>query len=78
MDRRSLLEWFPVINRYGGILGVVFVAVVWLVTNRFEPGLLAFFGGMIGLGEGVDALKDLSRRPLNGHTPKKPDERTKP
>lgn len=62
MDRRSsLLEWFPVLTRYGGLTGVAFVVAFWALTNRFEPTLLAFFGGMIGLGEGVDALKELSR-----------------
>lgn len=62
MDRRSsLLQWFPVLTRYGGLIGVAFVAFVWLLTNRFEPALLAFFGGMIGVGEGVDALKELAQ-----------------
>lgn len=61
MSRDSLLSWFPVALRYAGLAGVIFVAVVWLLTNRLEPALLGLFGSMLGLGEGVDALKELSR-----------------
>lgn len=61
MDRRAmLLGWFPVLTRYGGFTGVVFVIGFWAMTGRFEPGILAFLGAMIGLGEGVDALKELA------------------
>jgi hypothetical protein len=54
-----MLSWFPVLMRYGGLSGVAFVAVVWLLTERVEPSLLALFGGMMGVGEGVDALREL-------------------
>lgn len=61
MDRRtSLLEWFPVLIRYGGLAGVVFMIGFWAVTSRFEPGIAAFLGLMIGLNEGREAIKDLS------------------
>lgn len=46
--------------RYLGLIGVVFVAVVWLLTNRVEPALLGLFGSMIGIGEGADAVRDLA------------------
>lgn len=63
----TAMSWFPVAMRYGGLFGVVFVAFVWLVTNRIEPSLLALFGGMMGVGEGVDALKELvlARQPAS-------------
>lgn len=60
MIRESLLSWFPVALRFTGLAGVLFVAVVWLLTNRLEPALLGLFGSMLGLGEGVDALKELA------------------
>ncbi len=60
MTRRdSWLAWFPVALRFTGLAGVVFVAGVWLVTNRIEPSLLALFGSMVGIGEGADAVRDL-------------------
>lgn len=61
MDRRtSLLEWFPVLIRYGGLLGVAFMIAFWALTDRFQPGIALFLGAMIGLNEGREALKDLS------------------
>lgn len=60
--RESMLSWFPVALRYGGLVGVLFVAVVWLLTNRLEPALLAMFGSMVGIGEAGDAIRELSTR----------------
>lgn len=57
--RDSWLSWFPVALRFTGLAGVVFVAGVWLVTDRIEPSLLALFGSMVGIGEGADAVRDL-------------------
>lgn len=58
------LEWFPVLMRYGGFGGVVFMVGVWLLTGRTEPGFVALFGGMMGIGEGMAAIKDLiEKRP---------------
>lgn len=64
--RESLLAWFPVLLRYGGLVGgLLFVPLVWLLTNRLEPALIAFFTTMLGLGEGTDALRDFVRtRPI--------------
>lgn len=57
------MSWFPVAMRFTGLLGVVFVAAVWLLTNRVEPSLLALFGSMVGIGEGADAIRELGNRP---------------
>lgn len=62
MKRDSLLAWFPVILRYGGLLGaLVFVPAVWVLTNRVEPTLIAMFSAMWGFGEGVDALREFAK-----------------
>lgn len=60
MDRRQqLMKWFPVIMRYGGFLGEVGSAIFWAITNRLEPTLVTSFGVMMGLGGGLEALRDL-------------------
>lgn len=61
MDPRSWMSWFPVAMRFTGLAGVVFVAAVWLLTNRVEPSLLALFGSMVGIGEGADAIREAQR-----------------
>lgn len=68
--RESLLAWTPVVARYLGLTGVVFVALVWLLTNRIEPTLLATFGSLIGLGEAADAAREALTRPAE--SPKRP------
>lgn len=69
MNRDSLLAWFPVILRYGGLLGaLVFVPGVWVFTDRFEPVLIAMFSAMWGFGEGADAMREFARS-----APKPPD-----
>jgi hypothetical protein len=57
--QQSMLEWFPVLIRYGGLVGVAFMIAFWALTDRFEPGIAAFLALMIGLNEGREALKDL-------------------
>lgn len=60
--RESLLAWYPVALRYGGLFGgLIFVPAVWLATNRLEPALIALFTSMLGLGEATDALRDFVR-----------------
>ena len=60
-DPEWWLSWSPVATRLVGYLGVLFVTVVWLVAQRFEPILLGFFGSLIAGGEGLDAIKDFRR-----------------
>lgn len=52
------LAWSPVVTRVIGYLGIMFVAGVWMVSNRLEPLLIGLFGSMIAGGEGLDAWKD--------------------
>lgn len=59
--RDSALAWSPVVARYLGYSGVLFVAVVWLLTNRIEPALIGLFGSLIAGGEGADALREFSQ-----------------
>lgn len=61
--RAWLTSWFPLFVKYGGLVGVIFMAVFWAITHRLEPTLLTFFGGMMGLGEGLEALKELLSSP---------------
>ena len=51
------LSWFPVVSKYLGVAGLVFCAVVWLLTDRLEPTLLGTFGTLLGLSQGTDALR---------------------
>lgn len=55
------LEWFPVLMRFGGFGFAAALGVVWFLTDRIEPTLLAMAGGMMGVGEGADAIKELAR-----------------
>jgi hypothetical protein len=60
MDRRQqMMKWFPVVMRYGGFFGEMGSAIFWVLTNRLEPALLTSFGVMMGLGGGLEALRDL-------------------
>lgn len=51
------------LSLYLGAAGIVFITVVWLLTNRIEPALVALFGSMVGVNEGVQALKDVNKKP---------------
>lgn len=59
-SRQTLAQWFPVAMRYGGLLGEAFAVVFWALTNRLEPALLTSFGVMMGIGSGLEALRDLT------------------
>lgn len=56
MTATKAREWLPLIL---GTVGIIFVSVVWLVTDRIEPSLIALFGSLVGVSEGANALKDL-------------------
>lgn len=43
-----------------GIFGIVFVVVFWAFTQKIELAFLPFFGGMAGIGQGLDVLKEIS------------------
>lgn len=49
------LSWFPVVMRYGALLGVLHQAV-WAEFDR--PSLLALYGAMLGLSEIAEALRE--------------------
>lgn len=55
-----------------GVLGIVFVVVFWAATGRVELAFLPFFGGMAGVGQGLDVLKEISEAKLGGKSA--PDE----
>lgn len=55
--------WAPILTKYLGMAGVVFCASVWLAANRLEPVLLAAFGGLIGIGQGADAIRSMRESP---------------
>lgn len=60
---RSADIWAPILARYLGMAGVMFCAVVWTLTGRLEPVLLAAFGGLIGIGQGADAIRSMKDTP---------------
>lgn len=39
-----------------GIVGVCGLTVFWAFTDRVDPAILATFGGLIGLGQTIEAL----------------------
>jgi hypothetical protein len=43
-----------------GIVGIIFVVIFWSFTGRIELAFLPFFGGMAGIGHGLDVLKEIS------------------
>ena len=51
--RDNFLDWFPVVSQYLGVLGLIFCAIVWLLTDRLEPTLLGAFGTLLGLSQGT-------------------------
>lgn len=55
--------WAPILTRYLGMVGVVFCATWWAATGRLEPVLLAAFGGLIGIGQGADAIRSMREAP---------------
>lgn len=62
MKPSTLLEWFPVVLRYGGAIGAfIFVPVFWAMTDRLEPALIGMFTLAWGFGEGVDAVREFKR-----------------
>lgn len=59
---QKLEQLFPVLMRYGGLAGgLIFVPLVWLLTDRLAPELIAFFTTIMGIGVGQDALRDFAR-----------------
>lgn len=42
-----------------GTAGIIFVTAFWAITGRIEPSLVALFGSMVGVSEGVGAIRDL-------------------
>lgn len=45
-----------------GMLGIVFVPVFWALTNRVELAFLPFFGTLAGVGQGLDVLREISKK----------------
>lgn len=42
-----------------GAVGIIFLTIFWALTDRIEPSLVALFGSMVGVSEGVGAVKDI-------------------
>lgn len=67
MSRRDTwASWFPVLLKYTGLGMTVAQGIFWALTalltgkGVYEPAMLLAFGSMYGVGEGADALRDLS------------------
>lgn len=59
MSPRTLEEWTAALGRLLGIVGLVFCAVVWLLTDRVEPLLVTTFGSLLAIGQGAQAIATL-------------------
>lgn len=49
-----------------GIFGIVFIPVFWAITNRVELAFLPFFGTLAGVGQGLDVLREMSKKGQEG------------
>lgn len=59
LTARTAAEWAAVLPVWLGMLGLVFCAIFWAITNRIEPSLLTVFGGLLAAGQGAQALQAL-------------------
>lgn len=50
---------FPIVVRWTGWTGIVFMTVVWLLTGRVSAELISAFGGLIAFSEGVAAYREI-------------------
>jgi hypothetical protein len=50
----------PWVIQVTGLLLILFFAVVWLLTDRIEPTLIALAGTLIGGGEYIRAKRSLN------------------
>lgn len=87
MSPRTLEEWTAALGRLLGIVGLVFCAVVWLITDRVEPLLVTTFGSLLAIGQGAQAIATLRHieppplptmppTPLPGEAPHTPPDPT--
>ena len=49
--------------KFVGIAGIIFMTVYWAITGNFEFTFLPFFGTLAGVGQGLDILTEISKRP---------------
>lgn len=64
MDKHTYETWSRTIAftlKLVGVLGIIFVPVFWMLTNRIELAFLPFFGTLAGVGQGLDVLKEISQ-----------------
>jgi hypothetical protein len=52
--KKTLLDWWPIVSRYGGFLGIAWSLLIDQVQH---PEVLVIFGGMMGLDQVVAAQK---------------------
>jgi hypothetical protein len=57
------IEWSSAGPRLLGALILVFCVVFWAFTNRVEPLFVTTGGGLLALGQGVQALAELKQPP---------------
>jgi hypothetical protein len=60
MDPDFFLKWFPVLVRYGGLLGVGYIL---FFEGASRPGLLTLLGLMMGVSE----ISTIVRKKKNGN-----------
>lgn len=63
LEPRSVQEWGAVTPQWVGLAGLVASAGFWAATGRLSGGLVAAFLGLIGVGQGAEAVAGMKRVP---------------
>lgn len=64
MSKEAYERWSRLIAfslKLVGVVGIIFVAAFWALTNRIELAFLPFFGTLAGVGQGLDVLREISQ-----------------
>lgn len=64
MSKETYERWSRLIAfslKLVGVVGIIFVAAFWALTNRIELAFLPFFGTLAGVGQGLDVLREISQ-----------------
>jgi len=63
MTPRSAQEWLALAPTVIGAVGLVTLGIFWMATGRVDQFLITTFGGLLGIGQGAQALAALKAPP---------------
>lgn len=69
MTHESYLRWSRITAlslKFVGILGIIFITAFWAFTDRLETPFLPFFATLAGVGQGLDLLREIRLRQMEG------------